>query len=94
MLHEWWGIDDHIRSVCDRFATEGYVALAPDLFHGETTEQPDEAQQKMMAMNMEEAEKEMRGAVGYDRRASPNAPATWERSGSPSGAGSRSGPRP
>jgi carboxymethylenebutenolidase len=65
VLQEWWGIDDHIRSVCDRFAAEGYVALAPDLFHGETTEQPDEAQQKMMAMKMEEAEKEMRGAVDY-----------------------------
>ena len=65
VLHEWWGIDDHIRSVCDRFAAEGYVALAPDLFHGETTEQPDEAQQRMMAMNMAEAEKEMRGAVDY-----------------------------
>lgn len=65
VLQEWWGLDDHIRSVCDRFAAEGYVALAPDLFHGETTEQPDEAQQKMMAMNMAEAEKEMRGAVDY-----------------------------
>ena len=65
VLQEWWGLDDHIRSVCDRFAAEGYVALAPDLFHGETTEQPDEAQQKMMAMKMEEAEKEMRGAVDY-----------------------------
>jgi carboxymethylenebutenolidase len=65
VLQEWWGLDDHIRNVCDRFAAEGYVALAPDLFHGETTEQPDEAQQKMMAMNMHEAEKEMRGAVDY-----------------------------
>jgi carboxymethylenebutenolidase len=65
VLQEWWGLDDHIRSVCDRFAAEGYVALAPDLFHGETPEQPDEAQQKMMAMNMAEAEKEMRGAVDY-----------------------------
>jgi len=65
VLQEWWGLDDHIRDVCDRFAREGYVALAPDLFHGETTEQPGEAQQKMMAMNMEEAEKEMRGAVDF-----------------------------
>jgi carboxymethylenebutenolidase len=65
VLQEWWGLDDHIRSVCDRFAAEGYVALAPDLFHGETSEQPDEGQQKMMAMNMAEAEKEMRGAVDY-----------------------------
>jgi carboxymethylenebutenolidase len=65
VLQEWWGVEDHIKDVCDRFAREGFVALAPDLFHGETTEQPDEAQQKMMAMNMDEAEKEMRGAVDY-----------------------------
>ena len=65
VLQEWWGVDDHIRSVVDRFASEGYVALAPDLYHGETTDQPDEAEQKMMAMNMDQAEKEMRGAVDY-----------------------------
>jgi carboxymethylenebutenolidase len=65
VLQEWWGLDDHIRSVVDRFASEGFVALAPDLYHGETTDQPDEAEQKMMAMNMDEAEKEMRGAVDY-----------------------------
>jgi carboxymethylenebutenolidase len=65
VLQEWWGVDDHIRDVCDRFAGEGFLALAPDLYHGETTEQPDEAQQKMMALNMEEAEKEMKGAVTF-----------------------------
>jgi carboxymethylenebutenolidase len=65
VLQEWWGVDDHIRDVCERFAAAGFVALAPDLFHGETTDQPDEAQQKMMALNIEEAEKEMRRAVDY-----------------------------
>jgi carboxymethylenebutenolidase len=65
VLQEWWGVDDSMRRLCDRFAAEGLLALAPDLFHGETTEQPDEAQQKMMAMNMDEAEKEMRGAVQH-----------------------------
>jgi carboxymethylenebutenolidase len=65
VLQEWWGLDDHIRDICDRFAAEGFVALAPDLFHGETTDQPGEAQQKMMAMNMDEAVKEMCGAVDY-----------------------------
>ena len=65
VLQEWWGVDDHIRSVVERFASEGFVALAPDLYHGETTDQPDEAEQKMMAMNMDQAEKEMRGAVDY-----------------------------
>jgi carboxymethylenebutenolidase len=65
VLQEWWGVDDHIRKICDRFADEGFLALAPDFFRGETTEQPDEAQQKMMAMSMDEAEKDMRGAVDY-----------------------------
>ena len=49
VLQEWWGVDDHIRSVVDRLAAEGFVALAPDLYRGETTDQPDEAEQKMMA---------------------------------------------
>jgi carboxymethylenebutenolidase len=65
VLQEWWGVDQHIRDICDRFAAEGFVALAPDLYHGETTEQPSEAEQKMMALNMDEAVKEMRGAVDY-----------------------------
>jgi carboxymethylenebutenolidase len=65
VLQEWWGLEPHIRDVCDRFAREGFLALAPDLYRGETTDQPDEAQQKMMAMSMEQAEKDMRGAVDY-----------------------------
>jgi carboxymethylenebutenolidase len=65
VMQEWWGLDSHIRDVCDRFAADGFIALAPDLFRGETTDQPDEAQQKMMAMSMEQAEKDMRGAVDY-----------------------------
>jgi carboxymethylenebutenolidase len=65
VLQEWWGVDSHIRDVCDRFAREGFLALAPDLYGGKTTDQPDEAQQLMMALSMEEAEKHMRGAVDY-----------------------------
>jgi len=65
VLQEWWGVEPHIKDVCDRFAREGFVALAPDLYHGETTDQPDEAQQKMMALSMDQAEKEMRGAVDF-----------------------------
>jgi carboxymethylenebutenolidase len=65
VLQEWWGLDDHIRSVCDRLAADGFVALAPDLYHGETADAPDEAQQMMMAMSMDQAELEMSGAVDY-----------------------------
>jgi carboxymethylenebutenolidase len=63
VIHEWWGLDDSMRRMVDRFAGEGFVALAPDLYEGETTEQPDEAEQKLMALNMDEAVKEMRGGV-------------------------------
>jgi carboxymethylenebutenolidase len=63
VIHEWWGLDDSMRKMADRFAEEGFVALAPDLYHGDSTTQPDEAQQKLMALNIDEAVKEMRGAV-------------------------------
>jgi carboxymethylenebutenolidase len=65
VVQEWWGLEDHIKDICDRFAAEGFIALAPDLYRGETTEQPDEAQQKVMALSMEQAEKDLRGAVDH-----------------------------
>jgi len=65
VLGEWWGLDENERELVDSFAKEGFVALAPDLYHGKTTEEPSEAEKQLMAMNMEEAEKEMRGAVKY-----------------------------
>jgi carboxymethylenebutenolidase len=67
VLQEWWGVDEHIRSICDRFASEGFFALAPDLYGGETAEQPDAAQQLMMAMSMDEVEHEMCGAAKHLR---------------------------
>jgi carboxymethylenebutenolidase len=65
VLQEWWGVDEHIRSLCDRLAAEGFYALAPDLYRGETTTQPSEAQQKMMALSMGEVEQEMCGAADH-----------------------------
>lgn len=65
VIQEWWGLVDHIKDICDRFAAEGYVALAPDLFHGKTTKSPDEAGKLMMALQIDQAEKDLRGAVDY-----------------------------
>jgi carboxymethylenebutenolidase len=65
VMQEWWGLDDHIRSICDRLAGDGFFALAPDLYRGETTTQPSEAEQKMMALNMEQAEQDMCGAAEH-----------------------------
>ena len=65
VLQEWWGLEDHIKDICDRLAGAGFLALAPDFYRGDTTEEPDEAQQKMMAMSMDQAELDMRGAVAF-----------------------------
>jgi carboxymethylenebutenolidase len=65
VMQEWWGLDDHIRSVCDRLAGEGFFALAPDLYRGATAAQPSEAEQRMMALSMEQAEQDMCGAANF-----------------------------
>lgn len=65
VLQEWWGLVDHIKAVADRFAAEGYVALAPDLYHGESTTSPDDAGRMMMALDIERAAKDTAGAVEY-----------------------------
>ncbi len=63
VIQEWWGLVDHIKDVCDRFAAEGFVALAPDLYHGKKVSEPDEAGKEMMALAMDKAAKDMSGAV-------------------------------
>ena len=65
VIQEWWGLVDHIKDVCDRFADEGFVALAPDLYHGTTTKSPDEAGKLMMALRIDEAERDLGAAVQY-----------------------------
>jgi carboxymethylenebutenolidase len=65
VLQEWWGLVPHIKDVCDRFAAEGFVSLAPDLYHGRATTSPDEAGKMMMALDIDRAEKDLRGAILY-----------------------------
>ena len=63
VIQEWWGLVDHIKDVCDRFAAKGFVALAPDLYRGKQVSEPDEAAKEMMAMQLERAAQDMSGAV-------------------------------
>ena len=65
VIQEWWGLVPHIKDVADRFAAEGFVALAPDLYHGDVARSPDEAGKMMMALNIAQTEKDLRGAVRY-----------------------------
>jgi carboxymethylenebutenolidase len=67
VLQEWWGLVDHIKTLCDRFAAEGFVALAPDMYHGERTTSPDTAGKLLMALNIDQAGKDMAGAARYLR---------------------------
>jgi len=65
VIQEWWGLVQHIKNVCDRFAAEGFAALAPDMYHGKTASEPDEAGKLFMALNITQAEKDLRGAAAY-----------------------------
>ncbi|MGH9943906.1 MAG: dienelactone hydrolase family protein [Pyrinomonadaceae bacterium] len=65
VLQEWWGLNQQIKGVADRFAAEGFVALAPDLYHGESASSPDQAGKLMFELNIAETEKDLRGAIGF-----------------------------
>jgi carboxymethylenebutenolidase len=63
VIQEWWGLVPHILDVTDRFGDAGFTALAPDLYHGATIEEPDGAGKLMMALNLQQAAAELSGAV-------------------------------
>ena len=65
VIQEWWGLVPHIKDVANRFAAEGFVVLAPDLYHGESTTNPDEAGRKLMALNIAEAGEDLAGAAAH-----------------------------
>ena len=70
VIQEYWGLEGEksdVKEVAERFAAAGYTALAPDLYHGESTSEPDEAGKLMMAMKIDEAARDMRGAIGHLR---------------------------
>ena len=65
VIQEWWGLEPHIKDITERYAREGYAAVAPDLYHGEVTSEPDEARKLVMALDRPRAVSEVVGTVGY-----------------------------
>lgn len=63
VIHERWGLIDHIRSLADRLAAAGFVALAPDLYHGETARSVDQAQKMSGALDIHRTAKEIHSAA-------------------------------
>jgi len=65
VVQEWWGLVDHIKDVANRFAADGFVALAPDLYQGAQAPSPDEAEKLRMALDVARASGDLRGAAAY-----------------------------
>lgn len=65
VIQEWWGLVPHIKDVADRFAGEGFIALAPDLYHGQATSEPDEARKLSMELDHQRAVAEILAALAY-----------------------------
>jgi len=68
VIQEWWGLTDQIKGVADMFAREGFVALAPDFYHGKGAKigEPDKAQKLMMEFfQADTASKDAKGAAEY-----------------------------
>ena len=74
LIHEWWGINDHIRDIAGRYAKEGYICVAPDLFRGKVTKDSEEASRLMHELDtmdgletISEAIIKTRGELGAQR---------------------------
>ncbi len=63
LIQEWWGINDHIRDVAGRYANEGYLCVAPDLYRGKVAADPDEASALMHALAIDDGIETIRKAI-------------------------------
>ncbi|MGI9066421.1 MAG: dienelactone hydrolase family protein [Pyrinomonadaceae bacterium] len=68
LIHEWWGINDHIRDIAGRYAREGYVCVAPDLYRGKVTRDTDEAAKLMHSLAVEDGMETIRVAIAETKR--------------------------
>lgn len=70
VLQEWWGVNEQIQSVAKRYAEAGFVALVPDLYHGQVAKDAEEAGRMMKALDFGKAVQEIAGAVAFLRERS------------------------
>lgn len=65
VIQEWWGLNDDIKEIADRYAAEGYLALAPDMYHGVVVDEPDDARKLAMGLERDRAAQEIDAAVAW-----------------------------
>jgi carboxymethylenebutenolidase len=63
LIHEWWGINDHIRDLAGRYANEGYLCVAPDLYRGEVARDSEEAAKLMQGLAIDDGLETIRAAI-------------------------------
>lgn len=64
LIHEWWGINDHMRDIAARYAQEGYTCILPDLYRGKVTRDPEEAARLMNELPVEDGINTIESAIG------------------------------
>ena len=67
LIHEWWGLNRQIKNVAERFATEGYLVLAVDLFEGKVAQDPNQARALTKNVNREVATETMVAWIDWVR---------------------------
>ena len=68
LIQEWWGINDHIRDIASRYAAEGYLCVAPDLYRGKLARNSEEASQMMQSLAVEDGIETIRAAMDEAKR--------------------------
>ena len=68
LIQEWWGINDHIRDLAGRYANEGFICIAPDLYRGKLAKDAEEAAQMMHDLAIEDGVDTIRAAISEARR--------------------------
>jgi carboxymethylenebutenolidase len=68
LIQEWWGVNGHIRDLAGRYAKEGYICVAPDLYRGKLAQDADEASRLMHGLEVEDGMATIRSAVEETKR--------------------------
>src|SRR5690349_22337050 len=67
VVQEYWGLNDHIKDIANRYANEGFIAIAPDLYRGQIAKTPDEASKIMQALPIDDGIETIKNAMDKAR---------------------------
>jgi carboxymethylenebutenolidase len=63
VIQEWWGVNDHIKDIAGRYAAEGFIAIAPDLYRGKVATNADDASKMMKELKLEDGLDTIKNAI-------------------------------